>query len=535
MRFSLKIAGLLCLVFISSLLFLHSAVALQPAPHVPFKIVDTSALQAYALAPSIVKENGKYHAFYCANSDKLSLTYNGEWDDIRHVSSPDGVNWSQPEIKVKTVATGTGSQIDNPSACDPSVIFWQEYYYLFYSAYRQGLSTVIQVARSATIDGTYATYTENGQWVDSLNPQATPKTVVRGQGPIRFGNVLCSGLGWPPAECPIDYGVGQQYLTVHNGKLQMWFTDTTLNPTYQADVYMMESNDPLVWNTARAVKLQIDTTTVGATGVSGNQTNEIKFDDAIIRFVMFRIDHANEVSSSLSVSQSLNGVKWGPFTTLMPSQNFPNFAGNSGFMSDSSGHVIPGENILVGFAAPYDVNTLEDTWGKWNLYGVYIPQSDIPSPPTCTSAGPDGDTTTANSGTRRAFVYGVSFDVTAVKFPTWSDVNGQDGIVYYLGVNDGGGTWHADVNLASHLGLGIIYVHTYLYSTAFPNGTFCDSANFTRTTKLGDINQDSVVDSQDYDILIQNFGKTGTNQADINSDGRVDIFDYNILVRNYGK
>lgn len=52
----------------------------------------------------------------------------------------------------------------------------------------------------------------------------------------------------------------------------------------------------------------------------------------------------------------------------------------------------------------------------------------------------------------------------------------------------------------------------------------------------GDINKDGKVNGSDINILIQHFGKTGSNaQGDINGDGKVDIFDYNILVENFEK
>lgn len=51
---------------------------------------------------------------------------------------------------------------------------------------------------------------------------------------------------------------------------------------------------------------------------------------------------------------------------------------------------------------------------------------------------------------------------------------------------------------------------------------------------LGDLNNDNIVNSDDYQIFLTNFGKVGT-VADINKNGKVDIFDYNILVENYGK
>jgi hypothetical protein len=56
------------------------------------------------------------------------------------------------------------------------------------------------------------------------------------------------------------------------------------------------------------------------------------------------------------------------------------------------------------------------------------------------------------------------------------------------------------------------------------------------SVKLGDIDGNGKVDIFDYNILLTNFGQSGTGiQGDINNSGKVDIFDYNILLTNFGK
>jgi hypothetical protein len=60
----------------------------------------------------------------------------------------------------------------------------------------------------------------------------------------------------------------------------------------------------------------------------------------------------------------------------------------------------------------------------------------------------------------------------------------------------------------------------------------------TAIPKPGDLNGDGKVDIYDYNILVADFGKTGTPgwiPADIIKDGKVDIYDYNVLVGNFGK
>ena len=58
----------------------------------------------------------------------------------------------------------------------------------------------------------------------------------------------------------------------------------------------------------------------------------------------------------------------------------------------------------------------------------------------------------------------------------------------------------------------------------------------TPTPLLGDLDKDGDVDIFDYNILVENFGKTGCgNVADIDGNCKVDIFDYNTLIENFGK
>ncbi len=55
---------------------------------------------------------------------------------------------------------------------------------------------------------------------------------------------------------------------------------------------------------------------------------------------------------------------------------------------------------------------------------------------------------------------------------------------------------------------------------------------------VGDINSDGVVDKKDEQLLLQDFGKTGTpgfSKADLNNDGKVDLLDRSILYKNFGE
>jgi hypothetical protein len=52
---------------------------------------------------------------------------------------------------------------------------------------------------------------------------------------------------------------------------------------------------------------------------------------------------------------------------------------------------------------------------------------------------------------------------------------------------------------------------------------------------VGDLDNNSKIDFLDFNILMINWGATGSNAADLNHDNVVDFFDFNILMINWGK
>lgn len=65
-----------------------------------------------------------------------------------------------------------------------------------------------------------------------------------------------------------------------------------------------------------------------------------------------------------------------------------------------------------------------------------------------------------NSMQREVGVMGAS--ANRVQFPTWSQANGQDDIIWYEGVNCGNGKWNAVVNSLNHQSAGEYVTHVYV-------------------------------------------------------------------------
>src|SRR3989344_371 len=314
----------------------------------PFRIVDAQQNGVeYAYSPSIIYENGVYHVFFC------SVGANGAWDYIRYVYSADGgATWSTSQIKL-TASPKTGRDI---AACDPNVIYWQGYYYMFYSSYDAFAQTVVQVARSPTIDGTDAVYTDSGRWVINPDGSDPPKEIIRAK---------IAG-----SEAEIGYGAGQTTEVIYNGKIRIYYTDTSTNPTRKSVLWMMESADPVSWNATTAQKINFP-----GYPNAWHTSEDIRYDNVKGRFVMYYLDGGHSVNSSLRYTYSTDGITWSNDYQLLDKDNFPNFANNAGFASDRNGYLLSGSRIIFGFAAPKDYNSVSDTWGRWDLYGIWVPSN----------------------------------------------------------------------------------------------------------------------------------------------------------------
>ena len=350
------------------------------------KIVDSSVHgNDYAYAPSIIKKDGIYHVFFC------SIGANGAWDYIRYTNSSDGINWSDPMIKLKAVVfqdplTGKNT---NYAACDPSVVYYQGYYYLYYSnAYQTGASwdisqTVVSIARSTSIDGQYLTYTERGTWEDTPNDS---KMIILPL--IKHTQNL------------IGYGAGQQTLLVRDNKLLMWYTDDSIDPSSGTRTYMLESTNPVQWSPDSSREINI----------KGAGSIDVKYDSIRNAYMMTDIanDHTN--TTFLRIAFSSDGLNWSSFTTIVAVDAFPYYTHNVGVSGDEVGTLLA-DNNLIAFGAPYDLSN-DISWGKWDLYGEFVPKSTFLSNTTTTSS------TTA--ATTALFTTSTTYTTTTTTVPTTS-------------------------------------------------------------------------------------------------------------------
>ena len=323
---------------------IHQPAAAQSKNGLFFPMVDSlNDGFSYAYAPSIILKSGTYHVFFCS---KGWMNY-PSWDAIRYTTSQDGKTWSAPKVMLQATAANGRDM----AACDPSLVFYQEMYYLYYSSAvttaPKTYQTVIQVARAAKIDGPYLTYTQRGTW------ENTPKDP----------QVLIYPLERHSSQ-PAGYGAGQQSVIAQNGKLLMWYTDDSVFVDGQPQVksYMLTSADPMSWTPRPG----------SATNLMGQASMDVKYDSSRSQFVMIRVENEFTANAYLARAYSSDGMNWTEPQSVIPSSDFPPFTHDGGIAGDETGNLVP-PPTLVGFGAPWDLADVNN-WGQWDLYGVWVEQ-----------------------------------------------------------------------------------------------------------------------------------------------------------------
>jgi len=338
---------------------------------------------AYAYAPAIVFDAaGTTHYFFCSSGDGIGV------DAIRYVSVKAGTGplaTDTPTVVVRAAPTktATGATIDE-AACDPAVVRYKGpsdsrlYYYLYYTsvvvrpgykscgeASRDGMKPckdVIQVARSERINGPYLVLKKNGVWGA---PGVVTKIILES-----FGS------NW-------GLGVAQQSVMIVNGKLVMFYSDDTDAPRNPARPwYMIESNNPVNWDKAKARKLQLPIPVDPYDKYLNS--GDFKYDPLRHQFVL--VSTAPSLGRApkktfLQISSSADGIRWNPWKIAIPPPRFPNYAHNPGTLSDDRGWIVrrAGE-FSFAFAANPNLSSY-DTWCPpkprsgcrvWSLYQVNV-------------------------------------------------------------------------------------------------------------------------------------------------------------------
>ncbi len=120
-------------------------------------------------------------------------------------------------------------------------------------------------------------------------------------------------------------------------------------------------------------------------------------------------------------------------------------------------------------------------------------QNPVGSPPTCTSATPDGTQVYGNT-TQRITANGVQ-NTTQVGFYTWSlngtGQDGQDDLIFQWGTAGPNNTYFVDENMASHVNIpnspdyGAVVTHVYMWNNTSPDPVWCNDASYNTIAPAG--------------------------------------------------
>ena len=308
---------------------------------------DTNGYQ-YAYAPTMIFEPaadpggpGKIHCWVGSNP----YPAHPGWDTIAYTYSTNlGATWSAPV----TVLWPTDT-VNERSTCDPSVVFFNGYYYMFYSGNKSNVQTLQFVARASTPQGPWYKYTNSGTWVQNAT---NPKIIIMPTQPT-------------PDSAPL-YGSGEASVVNLNGVLYMWhYDDTTGSATpgleTPANVLRM-STDAVNW-----------TPLVGTNVRWGDPAHSFRYMSVDVKwnpysklFIMYAEKHRHEVTSSSVRFFSRDGINW---TGPVNEQDLPDYSNNNGFMGDKYGHLCNNGMTLVAYGSPWDMRTDHGAdWGHWDLY-----------------------------------------------------------------------------------------------------------------------------------------------------------------------
>ncbi len=277
------------------------------------KIVDSSNGDihnyqfTYAYAPSMIldKDAKTIHAFFCSTGNTDFGIEN--WDTVRYsVSRDKGRTWSVPKIAVKA-----SNGVTERAACDPSVIYFDGYYYMYYSGSERNVQTVVFVARSKTIEGPYLKFTNRRTW--ESNPH-DPMILIRPRKPAVDGTHA--------------YGAGQTTVVSKDGRIHLWHNDDSAKG--HDTIYYQTTTNPVVLT--QGVQTNVSTPDLSA------GTVDVKFDPVQNRFVMYSIRLGHYKSASIVARYSTDGRTWSGQNIVCNENCTPDFISNIGALGSIYGY-----------------------------------------------------------------------------------------------------------------------------------------------------------------------------------------------------
>lgn len=271
----------------------------------------------YRYGPSIIQyEDGSMDVWISSPGNNGT-----QWDWIRYMHSEDGLNWSDEQI----VLQPTPGSKDQCSVCDPSVIYFGDYYYLGYTStdYYEGngLYNMAFVARSRYPDGPFEKW--NGKsW------GGDPEPIIFYDGGKDY------------------WGIGNVSFVIYDGDLCIYYSYIDVRDSY-IGLYKADLTEdwPSTMRSKGPVLHRLE-----------NDSVEVAYDSSLDTFFAFSIDGRMTEGSDLVVFESSNGKNFSQIATV--DEYIMSYAHNVGVGKTTDGWIDTSNELLIGYAFGED-------WGRW--------------------------------------------------------------------------------------------------------------------------------------------------------------------------
>ncbi len=270
-------------------------------------------------APSIVRYNDKWNIWWCSLNDST-------WDSIWYATSDDGLNWA----KGYEVLESTPNTLDEIAVCDPSVIYVQEKWYMYYTGTRGPKGSVDWRNRIfvATADN------PAGPWTKHFDP------------------IIDVNSGCGDGLDQHKYCIGQSTVIYKDELFYHWYTDTGQSiDGYTKQTMLATSFDGINFEIKNNNK-----------PVFSMSNTSIKYDKRTKKFFMI---YGEAADNELFWNISSDGIHWDEHDSTRTINVYPEGCNhNPGIAGDIQGHINGATFVIYGQGSCSDT---DDRWGDWQM------------------------------------------------------------------------------------------------------------------------------------------------------------------------
>jgi hypothetical protein len=273
----------------------------------------------YRYGPSIIINDDNSIDMWCASPGNGS----SEWDWIRHKKSYDGGHtWGSETIVLRP----TPGSADRCSCCDPGVIKFGGYYYIGYTSIagqEDENNAHVFVARSTSPTGGFEKWNGSG-W------GGNPQPFIVYEGPLNH------------------WGAGEPSFVVKDGMLYIYYTWSGTNETRVATASVSDPDWP-------------GNITYHGMAISrvGQDSADVKYVDAMERFIGIAVANRFQETSYIRVWESTNGLTFTPIDEV--TDYIQAYAHNTGISGTLQCHIDLNDENFIAYA--YGPN-----WGCWDTH-----------------------------------------------------------------------------------------------------------------------------------------------------------------------